>query len=98
MQCNNNISVWNSPIFVDDFDTFRIFVKDYLTLTVLPEGQKKNLGPFLDLPKGQPMVSKKTPRVFLKYLVFSGQYFYKNLPELQEKKRTPGIFTPSGVQ
>ena len=83
--------MWNSPIFVDDFDTFRIFVKGYLTLTVLPEGQKKNVGPFLDLPKGQPMESKKTSRVFLKYLVFSGQYFYKNLPEVQEKKE-PLVF------
>ena len=37
------------------------------------------------------MVSKKMPRVFLKYLVFSGQYFYKNLPEVQEKKE-PLVF------
>ena len=86
--------MWNSPIFVDDFDTFRIFVKGYLTLTVLPKGQKKNLGSFLDLPQRATNGKQKNAKGIFK--IFGEKknpwYFYTLWCSVN------GISTPSSIQ
>jgi len=77
-------SVWNSPIFVDGFDAFWIFFQGILD-------RSWYFRTVQGFSKGQARVSNKEPRVFLSTLVFSGGYFYNDLPERQEKK-TPGYF------
>ena len=70
-------SVWNRPIFVEDFDTFRIFVQGIIAL------YGKNSGPFKDFPKGKQTISQGS---FTPFGVQCIRYFYKDLPKGQEKK------------
>ena len=81
-------SVWNRPIFVEDFDTFRIFVQGIIAL------YGKNSGPFKDFPKGKQTISQG---IFTPFGV-QCKVFLQGFAQRARKKRTQGIFTPSGIQ